>query len=266
MTYKFDEAAFSNDNKNTFEKISLEEINEEVKKDKNNIKNYKGNIFCPECNEPQLSIVKNSRTNDYFLRTYQNQNHSDICSYSFESVSIDIFNDFLEKENNTLFINNKLQNIIDRLLRNNTLNVNPFIIELDDNNIVPKDITKEEKLNRHNMRRIPTKSITAPFRDNDYGVYKLFYGNVNISIKKRENKNFNEIFYSLIIYKKETNTILCSLSMSNNVYTHLQKLYNFNLDEIIENIYIAFATKLILNNQYKNGTITHSDYCVINRG
>lgn len=265
MSYKFDEAALSNDNKKTFEKISLEKINEEIKKDETNIKNYKGIIFCPECNEPQLSIVNNSKTNDYFLRTYPRQNHSDICSYSFEDVDVDIFNAFLEEKNNTQFINSKLHNIIDRLLRNKFLDFNPLIVRLNDNKITAENISREEK-NRYNVRRIPIKSITAPFSDDDYGVYKFFYGNVDIVIKERTNKTSNELFYSLIIYKKKTNTILCSLSVSRNVFIHLQRLYNLELDNKKEEIYIAFASKLTLNNQYKNGTIIHSDYCVIDMG
>lgn len=265
MPYKFDEAALSNDNKKTFQPISLEEINDKIKKNESNVKIYKGIIFCPECFEPLLSIVNNPKTSDYFLRTYPNQSHSDTCSYSFEDVDVDIFNAFLEEKNNTRFINSKLHNIIDRLLRNKLLDFNPLIVKLNDNKISPENIPREER-NRYNVRRIPIKSITAPFSDDDYSVYKLFYGNVGVSIQERKNKTSNELFYSLIIYKKKTDTILCSLSVSRNVFIHLQKQYNLEPNNKIENIYIAFASKLKLNDKYKNGTIIHSDYCVIDKG
>ncbi len=236
MSYKFDEASLSKDNKETFEKISLEKINENIKSKITDWNEYTNFLYCPECHEPQLSLVINNQTEDYFLRTYRNQKHSDNCSYSFKGVEVEAFNTFLNEKNNTPFINNKLHNIIDRLLRNRILEFNPFIIRLNDNNIIFENIPREENPNRHNVRRIPTKSITAPFSDEDYGVYKLFYGNADVSLYKIHSKTHNEFFYSLKIYKKKTNTILCSLPMSSRVFSHWQSLYNLNLNNKIENV------------------------------
>ncbi len=254
---KYDEASYKIDG--NFKTISVEEL---IKLSKINhkkyIEKYYGNLFCPECHEPQLSLIKNS-----FLRGYRDQRHSNNCSKSFKPVSKKNFENLLQDVTSLQQVNNRLKKIIERLLLNKNEKNNPFLAKINDDSCELCDIVPSEVNNRNSICRIPCKSLNAPFYDDDYNTLKIFYGKVDMKLSKRENKKTNMEFYVLNFYKPDINYTLCSISMSTAVYSHFIQLYNISLEIKYRNVYVAFATCLGSYNGFKRGRLAYSNHCVI---
>lgn len=265
---KFDEAAFSSNDVEPFNLISLEKLND-LRTNFNTIymATYEGHLYCPECHKPQLTLVHNPETNEYFLRGFPKQKHTEDCSKSFESVSKTLFDDFVEDPDSYDFINTKLHKLIDKLIKKTILIKKASLIKVVNDKCIKDEITDEDITTRINVRNIPTKSITAPFDDDDFDRYKLFYGDVDISLTKKENKQLKKDFYVLRIYRRNTNFTLCSLSMSESVAIHLNEDYDIvsNKTEIRFHVYISFATVLHKTGIYKNGNLKRSNLCVIRK-
>ncbi len=260
---KFDYAAFSPDGK-SFEKISLEKIIE-LKLSDNMLfnKTYPNHLYCPECYKPQLVLVEN-KVKRYFLRGYPNQQHANDCYKGFDLVSQKVFDTFLINSESTNFINKKLQKVIDKMLRNVKSNKDTFLIKVINKECLT-EVIQEKEINKKSriIKQIPHKSITSPFDDDDFDVFKLFYGNVDIVLLEKENKKNNEKFYVLEFFKKNSKYKFCSLSMGTKIYYFFVKKYNLNVGETIKNVYVSFVSKLKQNGKYKNGKLIHSDYCII---
>ncbi len=265
MKNKFDEAAYSADNKITFEKVSLEILNDLRKTDNQAyIKTYYGNLYCPECFKPQIDLVISNKTGDYFLRGFHGQPHSDICHKGFDTVKSSAFNSYIESSESYELINYRLKKIIEKLFKNISLKNNPFLIKVINNKCTNEELSEIELRERNKVYQVPNKSITAPFEDNDYNAFKLFYGNVDIILFERKNSLTNKIFYSLNIYNR-SGKYICNLTMKDSVASYMQKIYNIKSEEKTENMYIAFAAILQENNGYKSGRLIHSDLFVIDK-
>lgn len=268
MDTKYDEAAYKKISSKSFAAIPLEELNQ-IKKNNSVLfeKEYAGRLYCPECQCPQLSLVKNNNTGDYYLRGYKNQEHKELCPKGFDEVNHTCFDKLLSDDCSIEFINNKLQKLIDKLCNKLTGKelLKALLVKTEDKKCLQNDITDDEIKKRANVFRLPIKSITAPFDDNDYDCYKLFYGNVDILLKEKIYKD-ERPFYILKILKKGINYTLCSLAMSKYVGKYVMKRNNIPVDRKISNVYIAFASSIKNNdNHYKKGNIKHSEYCVIAR-
>lgn len=260
---KFDCAAFSFDGK-TFEEIKLEELIEQKLSDNIRFnKIYSYHLYCPECHKPQLLLVENYKTKSYYLRGYPNQAHSNNCYKGFDFVKPSVFDEFVLSNESSQYINCKLKQIVDKMLRKVKENKNTFLIKVINKKCSTENILDKEIKERKNVRQIPHKSITAPFDEDDFGVLKLFYGNVDIEILEKENKINHEKFYVLVLYKKSIKYKICSLTMNKKVANYLMKKYKIELNKLIDDVYISFATKFNANGKYKNGRLIHSDFCII---
>lgn len=51
--------------------------------------------------------------------------------------------------------------------------------------------------------------------------------------------------------------------MNKKVANYLMKKYKIELNKLIDDVYISFATKFNANGKYKNGRLIHSDFCII---
>ena len=254
MSTKYDEAAFSPD-RIRFEPLKLEDAIELIKQDENAFHTrYDRNLFCPECRIPPIGMV--CRDGEYFFRGFPNCAHDPNCSKGFDPISSRILKEFASDPVNHDFLQRKLERFIDRLLQRDNLPVHPLLLRVDNNRCMGDDINPANVRNRQNIRRIPTKSITAPFGNDDLGFYKLFYGNVDVRYTKVEKSEAT--FFKLMFYKCNSNTVLCSLSCSAQVATYLQNTYRFCPNQLFPNRYVAFYSVLKKNNQYFNARLSHS--------
>lgn len=265
MSYKFDEASYKDNSGNLIEPpLKLEYLIDEKKNDEKLFEQkYHRKLFCPECHTPQLSLVSSKNGIDFFLRGFKKQPHTNNCSYSFDSVNKTAISELLNNTDSREFVNKKLNGLISSLLKRQILKQNPLLVKIELDKISTDDIEKHDLRNRQIIRRLPTKSLTSPFGDDDYKVPKLFYGNVDIKFNKRTNSSNGSVFYSLAIFLRKTNSIVCSIKMSETVFLHLQTPFAVKDDVKYNNVLLAVATTLNKNGSYVDGKISYSDYCVI---
>ena len=124
------------------------------------------------------------------------------------------------------------------------------------------DVDFENTHNRGNIRRIPTKSITTPFDNDDFNCFMLFYGKVDVLYSKIEKTKVP--FYKLTFFKCGTNYKLCSLAFSEKVAIHVQNKYQFNLEPRLTNVYVAFFSEMKKEkDKYLNAWLKHSELLCI---
>lgn len=260
---KFDSAAYSYDGK-TFEDIKLEELVELKLSDYTQFsKIYPYHLYCPEYYKPQLLLVENYKTKKYYLRGFPKQLHSDDCYKGFELVKPSAFDEFVLYNESSQYINCKLKQIVNKMLRKVKENKSTFLIKVINRKCSTDNISEKEIKGRKNVKQLPHKSITAPFDEDDFGVFKLFYGNVDMELLEKENKINHEKFYILLLYKRSKIYKICSLTMNKNVAYYLMKIYKIELNKMIYDAYISFAAKLNAVDKFKNGRLIHSDFCII---
>lgn len=266
MSYKFDEASYKDNNKNIIKStIKLECLIKE--KNENPVlfeQKYGQKLFCPECHVPQLCLVRSSDNTTFYLRGFPNQEHLNNCSYSFKTINKHTFSELLKDTNSCKFVNTKLRGLIDSIFKQIILKQNPCLVKMNHNKISKDNIEEQDFNNQQTLRRFPTKSLTAPLEEGDFNNPKFFYGNVDILFSKRKNKTSNLDFFILLVYKKNTNHKICSFSMSEAVFSQLAIPKQIKKTDIVhKNVAIAVATTLTKRDKYINGSIIHSDYCVI---
>ena len=253
---KYDEAAHSTDRVN-FTNIPLEKLIEEKKDAKKYANEYKNNLYCPECRIAKLTLVNGER---YHLRAFPNAHHSDNCYKGFDVVKPNIFDEFIAKDVPLEFIKKRISAAISKLLKGKVLSHNPMLVKIVDSKCMTDDITEQEAKRRKNIRQIPNKSITAPFELSDYNVFMLFYGKVDVKLEERKTKAEEKIFYVLKIFKQNSNTELCSISIRSNIVDYVIRKCNLTLSERKNNVCIAFVSQIKKNGNFKNATLLHSDF------
>lgn len=222
--------------------------------------NYEGNLFCRECRLPKLSFV-----NHKFLRGYRGQVHDESCSNHLEKISSENLAEHL-KNATVDYVNKKLHNLINELIKKQVLEIHPLVLREIDNGYSYEGVPRTEiKCGVRNLKRIPVKSLTAPFFVEDFDVFKLFYGTVRMEWQSIKNGNGECIYYYIRFYTLDKDKLICSLKITKKVYAKLNPLIT-NMDKIIVNT--AFATEISEVtkgiNKYKNAVLWDSHYLVIN--
>lgn len=165
---KYYEAAFRS-NLNQYIKLNIEYLTEIIESEpKVFYETYSGNLFCPECFKPQLTLVMSYKTGKYYLRGYPKQKHENNCYHGFEPVKSNIFNDFCQDTKTHKFIKNKLQKLINKMLNNCIESENPFLIKVIKENCSIDKISDKDIKEKRNIHQIPNKSLTSIFDDDDF--------------------------------------------------------------------------------------------------
>lgn len=261
---KYDGAAYISPVSNVSEYISLEELSSIISTNRREfIRKYDGHIFCPLCKIPQLTLVSGSKSGSYFLRGYRGQKHSEDCEFGFEDVSTKAFETFIADKNSKEYVNHKLRKLIDKMLRQKNVEEKVHLVKVHNNIITTQKILSIDK-ERTDIRLLPTKSITAPFQEDDYDCYKLFYGRCNIIINKISNDG--KPYYILKAYRPKDRQVVCKLSMSEDVGGYFTRNYSLKIGSFYNNVCIAFASKLKQDKyNIKKGSIIHSRFCIIDK-
>lgn len=140
--YKFDTFYYSEDKSNEHYLSEIENLSEDDYK-----KNYKGKMYCPYCNKPQLTLVRKEGSS--FLRTYPNQIHAIIneerCPYESDTASNKVVEDYIQELREKKKIKSLLESIMRLLFKQSTekkinsassgnKSNNPLLIEKKENN------------------------------------------------------------------------------------------------------------------------------------
>jgi hypothetical protein len=260
---KYDKAAFRLSNGN-YDDIKLEDLIDMCKQNREKyITEYKGNLYCYECHKPQLSLCK-----DQFLRAHPNSVHADNCSHVLQLVSYSALERCLTSASADS-INRKLQGLVDLLLKKQITDTHPLAVRMQGENCTLNDVKRSEITKTDTkLKALPVKSLIAPFDDDDYGVLKLFYGNVLIKAKEKQWGD-SDPSYSLGLYHPTKKYLIATLDFSKKVKDHLA-FSIFDYDNSVSNI--AFAATLKKENSanpnykiqfFKKGRLTYSKYLIL---
>lgn len=92
--YKFDRFYYSVDDSNKHYLSEIENLSDEEYEQE-----YKGKMHCPQCKEPQLTLVRGGDSS--YLRTYPKQFHKivdgQMCLYSFKTASKTIMEEYVQE-------------------------------------------------------------------------------------------------------------------------------------------------------------------------
>lgn len=219
---------------------------------------YYGKIYCPECNQVNLTLVHVIKDNMFYLRAYPKQEHGDLCSKKLPLVSYSVFNEYCESGKSNEYINSRLHQLIDVALKKSTIDFNPYVIRVINKKCFDDEIMNQEVRDHANLKAIPVKSLTTPFSDEDYDVWIMFYGKVNIKWQK------TEYSYNLKFRHPVKNYLICRMSISNRIYNdYLPDDYKDDR----ENVLISFAgimqRKEYKGKFYNNISLRFSNYLVM---
>jgi len=254
--FKFDEAALRLRD-GSFKNVKLEDL---MSLDKEKyFKEYYGNLFCPECRTPQLKFVV-----EHHLSTYPKQEHSNNCSYALKPVSSSALTKCLETASKES-VNRRLLSLVYTLLKNQLTDTHPTVVRKQGSIYTLDDVKRVEVVGTDkSLKRLPVKLLTAPFNEDDYGVSKLFYGNVSVQYYEKQWKDSTS--YSLRLYHPTKNYLIATLSFSQKVKEHIVYPISGYNKKIVNLAFAAEMKKDISDNpNYKfiKGNIIHSHYLVI---
>lgn len=212
---------------------------------------YLGNFYCPECFIAQLSFHPNAQTPHF----RSNGKHNDKCSFNFDPVSKKQIEEYCNNQWNRDAINRKLKSCLDLLSMYKPQSMAGKIRVHNKKSEENLDyFTVEVKSKRRSIRR---KKLTTSFSKDDYDMPMLFYGTVLLEWDLR-----NEDIKFLRIKNIDKGTYICSMSVSNNIYSHIQEDMKFDgrkkcnvaflssmerKDDKFNNCRIKYSTELVIN-------------------
>lgn len=232
---------------------------------------YKDHLYCPECRVAKLSHYYGEYQIPHF-RKIPSSNHADWCSSYKPLLPAGTAKAYL-KHNDQMGkkdcykdkdIKNRLKKVLGMLFNNKMYQTNPLVIT--DSELRKCSIHNKSTAKGNKSYSLPRKLVTNISKDEDINSYKIFYDKIYIRWKvyysNRTDKNNRFILLYRHYSDNEFKGLCCRLSISENVYKHLEENYKHN-----QLCLIAFASELTLHKSqdktYINSSIPHSDYLEI---
>jgi len=236
--------------KNVDDFISVEDLQKiHDRHDGSYERDYHDNFYCPECFVAQLSFHPNAQTPHFRSKG----KHAEGCSFNFTPISKKQMNEYCNNHWNRDEINRKLNSCLDLL---NMCNQQPNTGEVRTSNKKIKEnvdyFTVEHKATRRSIRR---KKLTRAFATDDYDIPMIFYGTVSLEWDLR-----NENVKYLRIRDVNENGYICSVSVSNNIYSYIEESLKF---DGVKKCDIAFLASMEQKNNFNNCRIKYSTELVI---
>ncbi len=252
---RYDDAYFISENKI----ISLDTIEKTFKEQGKNKgrEKYTNNLFCPFCKKVKL-VTNCGEKKSFYLSDYPNTEHEETCPKLIPVIEIKKIDDFIKKNRNNKKLNEKLQELLDKLEDNKKEiqhTPNPFIL-IDKENEIIESKMKITKKNCTQFNQIPTKLLNNSLREEDYDTFKFFYGEFvveKVQITREENTDKPKTIW--VYLKNSSNTISLWLNKYACVYVNTEVFEN------AKSMQISFIGKITKNKNYNNVRIYDSrDY------
>lgn len=257
---KYDSVAYIDPVSKNVDVINIEDLIEERNKDKGAfLTKYSNNMYCPECKVPQLTLCQTKY--GFYLRGFQHQVHNDDCGFGLDEISDNHIETKIDLEPNKRDIQLRLNQVIDSLLKKVRTKDHPLAVNINGNVIDMKPIPREKVSRKSNQKRIPSKSLTSPFHEEDYYRFMVFYGRVKIKWEKRLSKDGP--FMSLNIYKIGAENPFCSGTMNEQVYSQIKN--NVDCDVALIAIFTSMKWTKKNNKKYNNFKIKKSHMIIIEK-
>ena len=205
---------------------------------------YRPFLFCPECHQARLAY-KNAKTP--YLSAYPGAIHSPDCDLAQDVVSHDEARSIVNDYNKNTDIQDSVIRQIDSTLRLLLAERNrqPLINNTSQQhrNNIHQQSEIHDGQHQENNPRLPRKRIDLTLNDTDYGVYKIFYGNVFLKWKKDTKSDEQKSNHKILLYTPKTHKFKCSIKITDNVYSYLPSEYKFINNQICKIVFIAELKK-----------------------
>lgn len=168
---KFEEAIFRLDGEETL--LARDEITKlRIEEPEKFMRDVKYNLFCPGCGGPHL---KHNNANTPYLSTHQNEAHDEECPMACEELDEKTCNEYFGDIKNSNAIHRRLSAVVAKLFETGLKENNPLMFYGNGDYQKPDEQPTAYRV-RLVGRLIPHQLINQSFRDDDYNVYKIFYG------------------------------------------------------------------------------------------
>lgn len=183
MPKTFDEFYYKANNSNEY----LDNLQEYVESNNNSLGEYQNQIYCPECQQAELSYVHKTNQRRAFLRRKPKEKHDEFCSYRYDYASKKFAETYY-----TDFTDSQIQDRMDSMMRklldkpkitNKVISSKNIIFE--ENPFILEKVESEDRI-RKTLRR---KSICQYLDRNVDTALQLFYGKVRLKIVSRTKVN-----------------------------------------------------------------------------
>lgn len=191
MPKTFDEFYYKSNNSKEY----LDDLQEYVESNNNSLGKYQGQMYCPECQQAELSYVPKTSQRRAHLRRKPKEKHDEFCSYRYDYASKKFAQTYYT-DLTDIQIQDRMDAMMRKLLnkpkitnevtspRNVTVEENPFVIEN----------SKSEERIRKTLRR---KSICKYLDRNVDTMLQLFYGKVRLKVVSRPQVNSKGESYTI---------------------------------------------------------------------
>ena len=196
--------------------IDINELSLISRTDILNFATIRKQLYCPECRKAQLAYVSG---NIPHLRTFPDAKHEEVCSLRQEELSGTALK-LLLQQGHTQRVEKEIENVLFIMLENRVQKQ----VQKNDSTLSNKNRTIKGSARACTLnKRIPRKRIDLPMNDDDFGIPKIFYGQVFLRWKKKINTDNG---YMLLLFSKpEDEEAVCLLNISPAVYSYLPKPY-----------------------------------------
>lgn len=218
-------------------------------------KDIRKNLLCPQCRIAKLVFVNGV---GQYLRTHPNAVHAGNCDLEQEVISSKNADDYVKSGKNMASITRQIE-AVQRLLREDlSQRVPPF--ERKQNAELNSQRIEKDVLNKKNRSlRLGRKRIDHDLQDEDYGVYKIFYGKVVLQWEALEDERKR-----ILLRDMKTNKFLCRISVTQAVFSHIPPEWVSQTPVIVD---IAFMGKMEKGNsaRWPHLRLEHSEYLSVYR-
>ncbi|WP_312648982.1 hypothetical protein [Aminipila sp.] len=212
---------------------------------------YYGDFFCPECFIAQLSFHPNAKTPHF--KTKPSAKHESDCSYNFKSATKKEMDDYCNDIRNHDSINRKLKSCLELLNKIQKRQRTTQPLGEKDNNDRCNYFTFGEGETRRSIRR--KRLSVALNEEDDYNTPMIFYGTV---FAKWDLRNDNVKY--LRLQNTKTDKYICSIAVSNNIYSHVDESMKFDNKRKCD---IAFITSMVRKGNFNNCSISYSTELIV---
>lgn len=191
-----------------------------------------GHLWCPYCRKVQLSFVKQ---NSSFFRGYPKQIHQPTCLYQIPVCNFTQLEQ-INRHRNIEQIQQQMESLL--ML---TFSKSSSQIHTKNESNISMELSSKNNFSQKSIysKRLPQKRIDMPLTIEDFGIFKLFYGVVSISIKPGK-VNPNERIITLFQLKGKKP--LCFIKASPSVWSYLKT--SNDLQEFLPSAHIVFLANL----------------------
>lgn len=242
MELKIKTAIFLNE-KGEEESIKIEKIAEEIKENKKDKKNleiknkYKDRLKCPKIGcDAKLIIVENHNTPHF--RTKTNEQHMRGCDMEvpFVKKKIKTSGDTLPTENS---LKNKLKTLLNYVeIKNKTNEGESSMLSYSDKVNIENEFQIFQ--NGETRAKIGIKNVKRKFLQEDYGVFKNFYGVVYLDKRWKKGKDY-VLCYLRKNEEGKLKGFICSIEAPKTLVEEIEKEEKYS---------IALTGKLEIDNGF----------------